>query len=330
MYKIKKDNIPKFIDILLKEYEVIAPTKVHGDAVYAVLSSGDEFIDEHTLASPKEFVYPQIEKLFEYKFEKLKFTVHYELDTTKRIIMGIKPCDLRGIERLDVIFENDPYYLSRRKNTVMIAFACAKPCEHGFCKDLGGPSLDKGYDLQFTDIGEYYFIQVGSKRGSAIIDMTKDLIEKATDDDEKTRESVIEKTIKQLPDIKVKGIEKVLEWDMPVVEEYASKCISCGGCNFVCPSCFCYNVADIPVDGAGWRQRDWDSCLLPGFTRMASGENPREEAKSRMRQRLFHKFKYFYEVYLEYQCTGCGRCYQVCPVKIDLRDFIKRVWEGGK
>lgn len=326
VYKIKKDKIYDFIDILLKEYEVIAPTTVYGEPVYAALKNGKEFTDAYTLISSKEFIYPQIEEIFRYNTYNNRFEVDYSYDMTKRIVIRIKPCDLRGIERLDSVFNNDPYFKARQENTLIFAFACSKPCENGFCKDLGGPSLDKGYDLQFTDIGEYYFIEVGSNRGKKIIEINEKIIEKAEDADLAAKNNVIADTIKKLPDIKVKGIEKVLQWDMEVIKEFADKCISCGACNFVCPSCFCYNVSDISMNGEGWRQRDWDSCLLAGFTRMASGENPREEITSRMRQRLFHKFKYFYEVYWEYQCTGCGRCYQVCPVKIDLRDFLTRVW----
>ncbi|MGQ4833555.1 MAG: 4Fe-4S dicluster domain-containing protein [Candidatus Asgardarchaeia archaeon] len=330
VYKIKKENLPKFIDMLKQEYKVFGPKDVNGELIFGELDKGNEFVDEKTLLSPKDIIYPQIEEFLKIKRKNGDYKVEFQVDTEKKVVLGVRACDMRAFQRLDKTFKNDVFFKARRENTILIPFSCTKPCNSGFCKDLGGPSLRDGFHLQFTDIGEYYLVEVGTEKGRKIINKFRELFEEGTEEDIAKKNEIINKVLDELPDIKVKGVHQILDWNDPIIEEYANKCISCGACNYACPSCFCYNVADIVYDGEISRVRDWDSCLLPGFTRLAGGENPRKEAVSRMRQRLFHKFKYFYEIYGEYHCTGCGRCYEVCPVNIDLRDFLRRVWGRKK
>jgi len=328
-YLLKKSDLPKFIDALLPEYEVVGPKLIEGEPIFDYLKSGSDFVDSYTLLSPKEFLYPQTEEMLSYKKNNGEFIFSYSLDEKKRIIMGVKPCDVRGFQRIDPVLKEDPYYMSRRNNTLIFAFTCVTPCENGFCRNLGGPTLDKGFDLQFTDLGEEYLIEVGSERGKEIVEKTKDYLSPASDAHLKQKSSIVSDVISKLPDIKVNGVHELISWDDPIFKELGEKCISCGACNFACPSCFCYNVADYTLPVGGYRERTWDSCLLAGFARMAA-DNPRESEESRMRQRISHKFKYYYEVYNAQLCTGCGRCYAVCPVKIDLRDVLKHFWEVKK
>ncbi len=330
IYRMKKENLSEFINLLKQEYRVFGPKNINGELLFSELNAGDEFVDEKTLLSAKDIIYPQIEEFLRIKRQNNDYKVEYEVDAEKKVVFGVRACDMRAFQRLDKTFEQDIFFRTRRDNTLLIPFSCTKPCNSGFCKDLGGPTLKEGFHIQFTDLGEYYLVEVGSEKGQKLVEKYSYLFEKGTDEDVKKKEEIIKRVLDELPDIKVKGVEKLLDWDDPIIEEFANKCISCGACNYACPSCFCYNVADINYNGETHRVRDWDSCLLPGFTRLAGGENPRKEATARMRQRLFHKFKYHYEIYGEYHCTGCGRCYDVCPVNIDLRDFLNRVWEGKR
>ncbi len=326
-FVIVKSKVPQLIDSLIKDnYTVISPKKTLNDIIFDELQSGSEFVDAHTLVGPKEFLYPQFETLFSYS-TKGTVKVDVKKEYRKQVIFGYRSCDLRGMLRLEDTFNIDPYYMKRKENTIIINFSCTEPCEHGFCKSLGGPTADSGFDLQFTDIGDCYFVDVGSEKGQKLVDDYIQYFYDATDEHVAMKKERIEDVIKKLPDIPVPGIHEEIKWDDPIIKDFADRCIMCGGCNFVCPSCFCYNASEIYDDESqtGERIRDWDSCLLPGFTRVAGGENIRKEDTARMRQRLYHKFAYHFIVYGAYHCTGCGRCYNVCPVGIDLREFVLHV-----
>lgn len=328
--KIKKEKLPEFINVLIEKYKGYGPKRVGQDLLFEELNDGNEFMDEKTLLSPKDIIYPQVDEILKIEKKDHDFYVDFKVEHEKKIVLGVKACDIRAFQRLDEVLENDIFFKTRHNNTILIPFSCVKACNSGFCKDYGGPTLSNGFHLQFTDIGEYYLVEVSTDVGKKLVSLRDDLFEKANSDDIKRKEDIIKSVLNDLPNIKIQGVHEILDWNDPIIEEFADKCISCGACNYVCPSCFCYNVADMVYDRSVSRIRDWDSCLLAGFTRLAGGENPRGEMISRMRQRLFHKFKYHYERYGTYQCTACGRCFEVCPVEIDLRDFLKHVWGGKK
>jgi ferredoxin len=114
-------------------------------------------------------------------------------------------------------------------------------------------------------------------------------------------------------------------FDSPAWEEIASRCVSCGACTFVCPSCHCFDVADEGKHGRGARVRFWDACTQKLFTLHASGHNPRERKAARYRQRVLHKFHYFHASWGENLCVGCGRCVVACPVNVDIREAVTLV-----
>ncbi|HEU13007.1 MAG TPA: 4Fe-4S dicluster domain-containing protein [Euryarchaeota archaeon] len=300
IYKIKKDLLKKYIDGLLEKYEVWGPKKIGNDTVFSKLKSGEEFIDARTLLGPKESIYPIKEKIG-------------EMESKEIIVMGIKSCDLRAYRMLDDVLGIDEFYSSRRRNVHFLNFVCTEPCEYGFCSTFFGPRLDE-YEMQFTDIGEYYIVE--SKNDKLI---GRDF-ENATEDDLKILESKMRDFYNKMPPMNIENLHKKISWDDPRYREFSKRCISCGACNFACPTCFCFDTYD--DDGL---YREWDSCILSGFTRMAGNVNPRNTLDLRLRQRFMHKLRYHYENFSYYLCTGCGRCIEVCPVRIDIRDFIRGV-----
>jgi ferredoxin len=113
--------------------------------------------------------------------------------------------------------------------------------------------------------------------------------------------------------------------------ELAEKCFSCGSCNLVCPTCYCFDVQDeVSLKlNEGERVRFWDGCLLDGFARVASGENFREDREERIRHRIFRKGKYIFEKYGEHGCVGCGRCASAClPDIANPVEIFNRLKEG--
>jgi ferredoxin len=124
--------------------------------------------------------------------------------------------------------------------------------------------------------------------------------------------------------IQMDGIEKRLDlmvessfWDR--VHE---KCIGCGVCTFLCPTCHCFDITDEAVNQKGQRVRNWDSCLFPIYSLETSGHNPRPTGRERTRQRLMHKFNYFPKNFGRVACVGCGRCIIYCPVQFDIREVL--------
>ena len=120
-------------------------------------------------------------------------------------------------------------------------------------------------------------------------------------------------------------------YDDPFWDELHLKCLGCGACTYLCPTCHCFDIVDEGNAVRGKRVRNWDTCQFALFTHHTSGHNPRQSGKERMRQRVMHKFNYFVENQGEIACVGCGRCVRNCPVNLDIRaviEGIRRVTEG--
>jgi ferredoxin len=117
-------------------------------------------------------------------------------------------------------------------------------------------------------------------------------------------------------------------YDSDIWEKYAEKCVECGACNFVCPTCHCFALLDVEEKGGFKRFKNWDSCLYPGFARVAGGANPRERRAERLRNRIEKKFDFFVQEIGRVACTGCGRCSQACAGQIKIQDILKDL-SGG-
>lgn len=124
---------------------------------------------------------------------------------------------------------------------------------------------------------------------------------------------------REIPEMFEKSIES------PVWEEIGARCLSCGNCTNVCPTCYCFDVKDESnLDlKTGRRIRVWDSCQNETFARVAGGENFREKRSDRKRHRFYRKFKYPVERHSRYFCTGCGRCTRTCMAKISLIETLE-------
>jgi ferredoxin len=233
----------------------------------------------------------------------------------------------------------DNYYLERRENTLIISLACNEPMDTCFCICCdGGPWLESGFDLQLTDLGDNFLVEVGTDKG---VDVLKKLKGKAPDageehlaqrdklmaecDSKMIPKAYVAKTIIQITNDRVR--EEL--WD-----EMGLECFSCGGCTHVCPICTCFDVADrMESAQSGVRARCWDSCQYSGFTREASGHNPRDKTKERIKRRFYHKFSYQY-VKLDghHGCVGCGRCVTVCEAigMLDVPAVVQRLRRDGQ
>jgi ferredoxin len=204
-----------------------------------------------------------------------------------------------------------------------------------------GPFADSGFDLQITDMGDGNFLvdlgkqrdwpnkasRAQSKKGATIIKKYKDLFDEASQDDLKRYREIREKAEK-LPlkeglqknkALETMGKEALKEG---MIEEMSDRCISCGACNYACPTCTCFNVIDLGDGKQGVRQRIMDFCVLGGYFRMAGGHNPKPQKAERTRNRYYCKLLWDKEKFEDSGCVGCGRCLDLCPVNIDIKEVI--------
>jgi ferredoxin len=130
---------------------------------------------------------------------------------------------------------------------------------------------------------------------------------------------------KKVPVVKTSGVKQRLdkEYESPLWEAVAERCLGCGACAYLCPTCHCFDVTDEGKDGAGKRVRTWDCCQYSQFTHHGSGHNPRPSRKERARQRIMHKFRYNVDNFHAVFCVGCGRCIEYCPVNVDVRETLE-------
>jgi sulfhydrogenase subunit beta (sulfur reductase) len=190
--------------------------------------------------------------------------------------------------------------------------------------------VDSGFDLFLSDIGDDYLVLVGSSRGDDMTMQSACLLKAPTDADfeEYKRRSGLRASayrtrvdLGDLPEI------MEIEYSSKVWEELGQKCLSCGACSMVCPTCYCFDVADEVDLGtrSGLRHRSWDSCLFESHALVAGGENFREHRSSRIKFRYYHKQRGFVAEYGRPSCVGCGRCIAGCPAKIDIIQVIEKL-----
>ena len=193
-----------------------------------------------------------------------------------------------------------------------------------------------GYDLFFTDLEKYFIVHVNTVLGESLMEKTG-VFKKAQEehlaelDDLRMRKREIFKqevkvSHKELKDLFEKSSESMV-W-----EDIGKRCLSCGNCTNVCPTCYCFDVVDeMNLDfNTGVRYRVWDSCQNEDFAKVAGGESFRRERSARQRHRYMRKFKYPVDKYSRYFCTGCGRCSRACMAKISLKETINELAEKQK
>lgn len=219
-----------------------------------------------------------------------------------------------------------------RQQAMFIAVNCARPGGTCFCASWGtGPAATKGFDLAMTELGDGFVVEVGSKQGATLAGMlpvreaTRAELELAELKLERARERMGRQFNAAAPrELLQQGVEDP-EW-----EEVAQRCLSCGNCTMVCPTCFCSTVTDSTdlVGGRVTRTRQWESCFTHQFSYTVAGPE-RNTIWGRYRHWLRHKLCTWWEQFGSSGCVGCGRCITWCPVGIDLTKEVERIRQSG-
>ena len=335
---LKKDRLPGFLERLVRERQVFAPVRKGEVILIREIDSPSQVILAYRNAkeSPKSALFPQREALFRYRTEKGKAEVDVPAGAAKgRVLFGIRPCDARGLLLLDKVFGGgcgDPYYMEKRRDTVVVSLGCADPNPSCFCLTMGGgPCSAEGSDLLLLDLGDFHLAEAVNEKGAALLE------DQAFEKSDEESLSLVEKIRKQAeacmqPVAKKENLEQDLEqlFNDPVWKDLAESCLSCGICTYLCPTCHCFDLCDEASGQAGERIRVWDSCQFPLFTQQASGFNPRPTVKERFRQRIMHKLSYLPKSQSMTGCVGCGRCVTECPVNLDIREVMVSLSEGNE
>lgn len=339
---IKKKDILKLLESINGEYNIFVPAREDDDARFSLFKPGQEIYWDYrnTKISPKEILFPQAETLFSFGEEAEIKTGSSAADKKGYLIFGIRPCDAQAISLLDKVFGGedfkDPYYIERRKKTTVVALACNKPRLECFCTSMNGrPDNEEGSDIILYDLGEDVLAGAVTKKGEEFIEKLSKWFKEAGKTDIDRKDKLMESSLKKIESqVDIENLKEKLDsaFDASFWNDVHQKCLGCGICTYLCPTCHCFDITDeISPDTAdsktpvGKRVRCWDSCMYPLFTLHASGHNPRPTYRERMRQRIMHKFNYCPENFNEIFCVGCGRCVINCPVNIDIREMLKYI-----
>lgn len=335
---ISKDRIQDFLTALASKYTVVAPVE-RGDAPaeFKELTAGEVPVLDGSKAmmSPKDYLLPRHEVLV-----RIDTAGGAKVETplpedTPRVLIGAWLPDAQAIRVLDRVFLDrnfvDPYYARRRENLTIVAVIPAEMRWSWFCSSVDDVETWKAsVDAVMYDLGDKLYFEPISEKGESILSLSKDAPDAAESDT--IAKNVLWDEFKSagvLP-FAGKALYENLAWDDPVWAEIAQKCIACGMCSYLCPSCSCFDIQDETCGTCVERYRCRDTCQFEDFTLMGHGHNPRTSQVPRSRQRLLHKFKYQHEQFGVVGCTGCGRCVELCPVNVDIREALTRTCSAEK
>jgi ferredoxin len=357
IFYLKEENFFNFLDSLKIEYELLVPVKSENQKLRSCpfgqeVGVFDYLLKDYSALKKEDFSfnpYRTLEPIKTY-FSPLKETISkYFADTFKSsqdkplAIFGVKNCDLFSLKIQDFVFKEgtvqDPFYVERRNNNLIITSDCSSFKEVCFCLAMNIlPYVTEGFDLNFSLLNDGFLVEVGSEKAKKIIALNSHYFKPASLTQisirDKKRENFILSLKKHLEYHPIPETDKIpslvrKSYDSSLWKEYVLNCVECGGCNLVCDTCHCFLLSDERFGNANERIRTWDACLYANFAKVAGGANPLKFRYQRLRNRYLKKFDFFPQNLGLLACCGCGRCIEVCPAKIDIREVLRKLGELG-
>lgn len=285
----------------------------------------------------KQFLHPPVMRLWEAKGRDGTVSISPEANSAERIaFIGVRACELHAIAIQDRVFLGGPYvdshYRLKRENAFLIAVNCGTAGGTCFCASMHtGPKVEQGFDLALTELIEdgnhRFLLEIGSDEGAEI---AGDLPSRpAAAEDMNHAKAIIARTEASMGRaMKSDDLHELLMSNLehPRWDDVAERCLTCGNCTMVCPTCFCTSVEDTSdLSGEEFtRTRRWDSCFTMDFTYLHGG-SVRSSNKSRYRQWMTHKLATWIDQFGTSGCVGCGRCITWCPVGIDITAEVRAI-----
>ncbi|WP_406835144.1 4Fe-4S dicluster domain-containing protein [Streptomyces sp. AHU1] len=352
-----KDGMAVLVDVLIRRgFIVVGPTVRDGAIVLAELRSADElpygwgvelaagryrlkerpdgaaFANAAGPQSWKQFLHPPRVRQWSADRVEGELVLTADRDEPPRYaFLGVRPCDLRAIAMQDRVLTGGVYkdlvYEERRSGALLIVVECTEPGATCFCVSMGtGPASGPGYDLVMTEVagddGHRFWVRSGSREGAEIL---AELPARPADPDSRETARIAvtaaaDRMGRTMPEADLREL-MAGTLDAPRWDDVAGRCLTCGNCTMVCPTCFCTtteDVTDLTGDHAE-RWRLWDSCFDLDFSQLHGGP-VRASTRSRYRQWMTHKLGTWHDQFGSSGCVGCGRCIVWCPVGIDITE----------
>ncbi len=352
---IARQDLGAWVERLLEHAEVIAPVRgAQGDSVFATISSPTDVLwdFQNPLLPPKAVLLPQTDPVVRITRWNGRHKLEPPPEPGRRVLLNARSCDTAALAYLRRACAQDPpdtAVLRRADALTVVTLACHQPCAEGFCVCCdAGPFARADFDLQLTDLGAKLYVEIGSPKGQALVDLAPGLFRPAVAPDVEARARREDEARLGLGEETCHfgaAMRRISTDRVPAAfwEEMEPWCLECGGCTLACPTCYCFSVADQPAVGESgaedescWlRCRTWDSCQYAAFTMEASGHNPRAQQGDRIKRRFYHKASaQYFQREGRLGCVGCGRCIRVCMGTTDMPAVVHAVrtgtWDGGR
>ncbi len=329
MKTIVKSRLTELLQAMARDFRVLVPVKLEATSQFLPWQEGLTVnLEENTVLPPKDIFFPQTEKMYKFKFKGNSVDIEeFTEEQAQQVIFGIRSCDVQSIDCLDKVFltkgYEDQFYKTKREKTLLVALSCTKPQDTCFCESMGlNPQEAPGADVQGYDLGDALGFVAKTPAGEALLAKYSGLFTEINAVPQKVEGFNLKADVAGIP-------EKLAKmFDHPIWDEVSQKCLGCGACAYLCPTCHCFDISGTVRGDQGYKFRCWDCCMFSEYTRMAGGHNPRPSKKERVRNRFLHKLYYFKDRYGQLLCTGCGRCIAKCPVGMDITAIIGKVKEA--
>jgi len=319
----------EFLRDILKEYQLIAPLVRDGYADFGEITAANcdriKYAGNTTTTPLKAFFFP------------IKENVIRNREKSKRVLLGVPNCDLAALELLDSIYLGgdfeDHFYKESRENTVIFGKDCDDIKDSCHCVSYGlNPYSEKNGDISMSYMEGCVYLSPMSAKGETFLakfDLSpSEILEALPEQVVLNRDSIatqLNAQTKDVPDEKASRI-CIEKENHELWRKHASTCVSCGACSFICPTCHCFLL----LDRKGFEKvKNWDACQLPGFSRVAAGEDPLAKLSERLKFRYLCKFSYKPDMFHALACTGCGRCIDACIGKINKNEVITQAFQQG-
>jgi ferredoxin len=354
---ISCDGLQKLIEALTaREYEVLGPTVRDGAIMYDKIAGISELpagwtdrqepgryrLERRTDGelfgfavgpqSWKRFLHPPVETLWKARIGKDRIEIETAMEPAPKFaFIGVRACEIHAIAIQDRVFVAGPYpdagYALRRRDTFVVAVNCSQAGATCFCVSMQtGPKAASGFDLALTELLDHqthaFVVEIGSDAGAALLEQVPH--GEVSEAHLAAADAVVARTASHMGRrLETDGLKELLQGNLnhPRWDVVAERCLSCGNCTMVCPTCFCTTVEDHSDLGgaASERVRKWDSCFTMDFSYIHGG-SVRKTARSRYRQWMTHKLANWIDQFGTSGCVGCGRCITWCPVGIDITE----------